>query len=82
MSLRSDYEKINFGGIVFEDNFIAVSVTMRRSFMEINYNPETNLSEYKIENTTYVVTMKFNKSGENLEDIISHLIARDIEEAA
>ena len=50
--------------------------------MKINYNSEPNLSEYKIGNTTYVVTIKFNKSGENLEDIISHLIARDIEEAA
>ena len=38
--------------------------------------------EYKIGNTTYVVTIKYNKSGENLEDIISRLIARDIEEAA
>ena len=50
--------------------------------MKINYNSEPNLSEYKIGNTTYVVTIKFNKSGENLENIISRLIARDIEEAA
>ncbi len=50
--------------------------------MEINYNSEPNLSEYKIGNTTYVVTIKYNKSGENLEDIISRLITRDIEEAA
>ena len=28
------------------------------------------------------ITIKFNKSGENLENIISRLIARDIEEAA
>ena len=46
--------------------------------MEINYNSEPNLTEYKIGNTTYVVTIKFNKSGENLENIISRLIARDI----
>lgn len=50
--------------------------------MEINYNSEPNLTEYKIGNTTYVVTIKFNKSGENLENIISRLIARDIEEVA
>ena len=50
--------------------------------MEINYNSEPNLTEYKIGNTTYVVTIKFDKSSENLEDIISRLIARDIEEAA
>ncbi len=50
--------------------------------MEINYNSEPNLTEYEIGNTTYVVTIKFNKSGENLEDIISRLITRDIEEAA
>ena len=50
--------------------------------MEIKYNLEPNLSEYKIGNTTYVVTIKYNKSGENLENIISRLIARDIQEAA
>lgn len=41
-----------------------------------------SVSEYKIGHTTYVVTTKFDFSGERLEDLLKRLIFRDIEKTA
>ncbi len=36
-------------------------------------------TEYKIGNTTYKVVTRFNFSGENLKDILSQLIKKDVQ---
>ena len=39
-------------------------------------------SEYKIGNTVYKVVTKFNFGGENLKEILSRLIKKEVQKAA
>ena len=43
----------------------------------------TSATEYKIDNTTYIVNLVFNKNtSENISDIVKRLIERDIKKQA
>ncbi len=42
----------------------------------------SNISEYKIGHTTYTVETHFNTGGENLSEIIQHLILGEAETTA
>lgn len=55
---------------------------MKEKNQTANIEPNINsVSEYKIGHTTYIVTTKFDFSGERLEDLLKRLIFRDIEKS-
>ncbi len=55
---------------------------MRNNVFTNSAVENTVTSEYKIGNTVYKVVTKFNIGGENLKEILSRLIKKEVQKAA